>query len=190
MSNAYALPTSLYIKGVGFSIRTDFRDILYILEQFNNPDLLEESKALICLEVLYIDFDKIPENDYEEALIQAKEFIDMGIKEDGKNKPTLMDWEQDGAMIVPAVNKVLGQEIRSLPYLHWWTFLSAYLEIGEGLFSSVISIRNKKAKKKKLEKYEQEFYRDNKNLIDLKRKESEEEREDKEKLRKMFGYKK
>lgn len=189
--SAWDLPVSLEIGGTGFSIRTDFRDILYILECFNNPNYLDEAKQLIMLEVLYKDYKDIPVERYEEALTKAKEFIDMGMAEDkNKRKPTLMDWEQDAPLIIPGINKVLGQEVRSLPYLHWWTFLSAYMEIGEGIFSSVINIRQKKSKGKKLEKYEQEFYKENKHIIDLKRKESDEEKEAKDEVRKLLGIKK
>ena len=97
-----------------------------------------------------------------------------------------MDWEQDAPLIVPAVNKVLGGEIRSMPYLHWWTFLGAYMSIGESLFSEVISIRRKKAKGKKLEKHEQEFYRDNKSLVNMKQRYSEEEQAEIDRLNEML----
>lgn len=189
--SAWDLPVSLDIGGTGFSIRTDFRDILYILECFNDPNLLDESKQIIMLRVLYEDWEKIPSDLIEEALKKAKDFIDMGIKEDDrKQRPTLMDWEQDAPIIVSSINKVLGQEVRSLRYLHWWTFLSAYMEIGEGLYSNIISIRQKKAKKKKLEKYEKEFYQENKELIDLKRKESYEEQAAKNEVRELLGLRK
>lgn len=60
-----------------------------------------------------------------------------------------------------------------------------------GLFSSVIGIRQKLNKGKKLEKYEQEFYRNHRNMIDLKRKLSAEEQraenEDKEFLKQLTG---
>jgi hypothetical protein len=64
------------------------------------------------------------------------------------------------------------------------------MEIGEGLYSQVINIRNKKSKGKKLEKWEQEFYRDNKVLVDLKMKKNERSEEEKEELRELFGIKK
>ena len=61
----------------------------------------------------------------------------------------------------------------------------------EGLFSSVIGIRQKLNNGKKLEKYEQEFYRNHRNMIDLKRKLSAEEQraenEDKEFLKQLTG---
>ena len=56
---------------------------------------------------------------------------------------------------------------------------------------SVIGIRQKLNKGKKLEKYEQEFYRNHRNMIDLKRKLSAEEQraenEDKEFLKQLTG---
>ena len=49
------------------------------------------------------------------------------------------------------------------------------MEIEEGTFSTVLGIRQKRAKGKKLEKWEQEFYRNNKRQCDLKRKHTKEE---------------
>ena len=98
-------------------------------------------------------------------------------------------WEQDAGMIVPAVNRVAGCEVRALPYLHWWTFLGYYMEIGDGLFAQVLNIRQKKSKGKKLEKWEKEFYRENKKIIDLK-KEAKRPEQETEELRALFGFKK
>ena len=97
-----------------------------------------------------------------------------------------MDWDQDAPLIVPAINKVLGGEVRAMPYLHWWTFVGAYMEIGEGVFSSALAIRQKKAKHKKLEKYEQEFYRENKSLIDIQPRLSAEEQAEIDRLNEML----
>jgi len=162
--NVWELPTSLEIGGVGFAIRSDFRAVLDVLKAFNDPDLEDDEKAIVCLKILYEDFDKIPQEKYEEAFQKAVEFI-----------------------LIPAVNKVLGTECRVAPYLHWWTFLGAYMEIGEGLFSSVISIRNKKAKGEKLEKYERTFYRENKKLVDFEKRYSEEELQEQERLKALLG---
>jgi len=51
-----------------------------------------------------------------------------------KRKAKLADWEQDFPLIVNPVNRVLGYEVRDCEYCHWWTFLSAYYEIGDCLF--------------------------------------------------------
>ena len=74
---------------------------------------------------------------------------------------------------------------------HWWTFLSAYMEIGESLFATVIHIREKLIKGKKLDKWEQEFYKDNKSLIDFKEKKAQRSEEEKSAINELFyGHKK
>ena len=86
----------------------------------------------------------------------------------GKLGPKLMDWHQDFPLIVAPINRVLNKEVRA-EKVHWFTFISAYQEIGECTFSQVVSIRSKKAKGKKLDKAEQEFYKQNRSLIDFKK---------------------
>lgn len=81
----------------------------------------------------------------------------VGAKQDYK----LIDWEEDAQMICSAINNVSKTEIRSVEYCHWWTFMGYYTSIGESVLSTVVGIRNKVAKGKKLEKYEQEFKKDN-----------------------------
>ena len=187
--NAWELPTSLNVSGVVFEIRSDFRAILDILKYFKDPEYNEEEKWLICLDILYVDFDRMPESLYPEAMKQAVAFIDMtdDIPEDNRQKPIVMDWEQDAQFIIPAVNRVIGHEIRLDKYMHWWTFLGAYMEIGDCSYSQIISIRTKQAKGKKLEKWEQEFVKENKALITIKKKLSAEEEEEERRLREKFG---
>ena len=86
-----------------------------------------------------------------------------------------MDWQQDFPLIVAPVNRVLGQEVRAVEYLHWWTWVSAYQEIGDCTFAQVVSIRSKRAKGKKLDKSEQEFYKQNRQLVDFKRQYTEQD---------------
>lgn len=196
---AWKLPTSLHVGGTNYKIRTDYRVILDILAAMNDPDILDPGmtedekqaeKVLTMLQILYIDFDRMPPSDWKEASEKACEFIDCGIRDDGTPKPRLMDWEQDAPIIVPAVNKVCNFDIRSVKYMHWWTFFGYYMEIGECMLSTVVSIRDKKRRGKKLEKWEQEFYRNNKHIVDLRIKKTERSEEEKEELRKLFGLNK
>lgn len=182
----YELPTSLNVGGVDFAIRTDFRAILDILIACNDPELTDEEKSWVLLEIIYPECDSIPTEHLEEACKKASDFIDCGHKDDGKHHPKLVDWEQDAPLIIPAINKVAHTEIRSTPQLHWWTFVSYYMEIGESLFSSVVSYRDKRAKHKKMEKYEKEFYKENKSLIDFKTNISTEDQKKKDSLEKWL----
>lgn len=184
--SAWELPVSLNVGGHNWKIRTDFRAILDILKYFDDPEYEPDERWLICLDILYEDFDNMPQNLWDEAAEKAIDFIDMGIKDDGKRKPHTVDWEFDAPVILPAINKVLGTEVRATPYMHWWTFLGAYMEIGESLFSQIVGIREKKAKHKKLEKYEQEFYNANRKLVDIPKHYTEEEREQLKNLEKWL----
>ena len=172
----YGLPKSVNIGGEDFSIRYDYRVILDIFEAINDPDLNDEDRALAVLQMFYPDFDRI--EDYDAAIRECLKFINGGKEEEtGKKQPQLVCWEQDFPYIVSPVNRVLGEEIRGVEYdieanaggLHWWTFLSAYYEIGDCLFAQIVRIREKKAKGKKLDKSEQEFYKKNRDIIDIKR---------------------
>lgn len=188
---AYELPTSLNISGVDFSIRTDFRAIIDILIAFNDPELNDYARKIVMVKILYEDWQSIPIEHLEEACQKACEFIDCGQSEDDPNhpKPRLMDWEQDGDMIIPAVNKVAHQEVRAVPYMHWWTFFSYFLESGECLFNTVVGIRSKKAKGEKLDKWEEKFYKENKKTIDIKTRLSDEEQAYKDALNEMLNLK-
>lgn len=183
--SAWDLPTSFTVGGIEYEIRSDFRAVLDILAAFGDPELPAEWKTVVMIKILFPAWESIPKSDLQEAAEKAVAFIDAGMEGDS-GKPRLMDWEQDAGIFVPAVNRVAGQEVRALPYLHWWTFLGYYMEIGESTFSQVLSIRRKKQKGKKLEKWESEFYRENRKLIDLKKKEMRPEEEQKE-LRALFG---
>lgn len=125
----YDLPTSLEIGGVGYPIRSDFRAILDILIAASDPELDDLGKAIVMLQIMFPDWEKIPPEHIEEACKKACDFIDCGKKDDGKPKPRMIDWEQDASLIVPAVNGVAHTEVRALPYLHWWTFFG-YFKIG------------------------------------------------------------
>ena len=195
MGSAWEFPTSLNIGDVDYEIRTDYRAVLDLLTALADPELTDEDEQMtaymqsqVILQIMFPDCDNIPVEHIQEALEKVSEFIDMGISDDRK-KPKTMDWEQDAPILIPAINKVLNCEIRAQKYMHWWTFLGAYMEIGESLFSNVIHIRQKKAKGKKLEKWELDFYKENQSLIDFKQK-SHRSEEEKDALRAYFGYSK
>lgn len=172
----YDLPNTLNVGGMDYQIRTDFRAILDILCSMNDPELDNTAKNIIMLKILFPNWHEIPQECLVEALEKGAEFIDCGNKDDGKHHPRLIDWEQDADLIVPAINSVAHTEIRALKELHWWTFMGYFMEIRESAFSSVLSIRQKKARGKKLEKWEKDFYQENRKIIDIKKRETEEDR--------------
>lgn len=168
----FTLPRTLTVGGREYPIRSDYRVALTIFEACGDPGLSPRDKALAVLCSLY---KELPENT-EEAYERAVWFLDGGDMPKSKPLPRrTLDWEQDAYLIFPAVNKAAGCEVREVEYLHWWSFLGLFNEIGEGLYSQVMSIRQKLAKGKKLEKWEREFYDEHRELIELKQKLTPEE---------------
>lgn len=168
--NRKILPTSVEIDGVVCEFDADFRNILYIFEALNDPDLLDSEKVEVTLNLFYNKDDyKI---NVEEALKQMFDFIRAGEAEPRttENSKPVYDWEQDFNLIVAPVNKNLGYDCRGVEFLHWWTFLSAFMEIGDCTLNTFMGIRDKLNKGKKLEKYEERIYKENRDKIILKKK--------------------
>ena len=184
--NAYDLPSSLEIGGRAYAIRSGWRSVMDIFAALNDPELDTDGKVIAMLTILFPEHDQIPPKDIPAAIASACEFLDCGQQEKEGNHPRLMDWEQDAPLIVPAVNAVTGRDIRLDPNLHWWTFFGMFMSVEGGLFGSVLRVRQKKAKGKKLDKWEEEFYRENKNLVDLKARETSEIRAEKDNILKYL----
>lgn len=167
----YDLPRSIEVDGAEYNIRSDYREILDICAALTDPEIGERDKTFSALYAFYLDFDSMSTESYSEAVEKCIWFINGGEDDDGKKRPRLMDWQQDFKLICAPVNRVLGKEIRSLEYLHWWSFLSAYMEIGgDCTFAQVVGIRDKLARGKKLDKSEREWLNNNRNIVDFRTK--------------------
>lgn len=169
------LPTSLAVGGMDLPIRWEYRDVLNILSALADPELEEQDKAIAMLAIIYEEPEQIPAEYLQEALEQAKWFIDGGMEAVPKHGPRLMDWEQDFPWIVAPVNRVLGHDIRGAEPLHWWTFLAAYYEIGDCTFAQIVRIRDAQVRGKKLDKEEREWARRNAEIVRLKTRYSDED---------------
>lgn len=180
------LPYSLNVGGREYDINCDFRDVINALCAYGDPELNNRQRAYILIHNLYVKDEEIPPDKLNEAMEQACWFIDCGKKYEKKeNTARLMDWEQDYNIIVSAVNKSANVlDVRELPFLHWWTFMGYLEERGECTFSSVVEIRDKLTKGKKLEKYEREYLNSNREQVILKDKFSEDEQRQ---INEIFG---
>lgn len=173
----YGLPTSLEVCGHTYDIRSDYRAVLDICTALSDTDLGEQDKCLATLDIFYPDFEGMPPEHYQEAIKACFDFISCGDNDEKKkNTPQLVSWEKDFKYIVAPVNRILGGDIRGLDYLHWWTFISAYMEIGgDCTFAQIVGIRSKQAKGKQLDKSEREWYSQNRDIVDIKTNYSQQE---------------
>ena len=182
----FDLPKALTVAGREWAIRADFRDVLNILDAFDDPELTEVEKAYVCLHNLYVDFADLPPGDYAEAYRAAVAFIDHGLggQEGG---PRTVDWEQDAPLLFPAVNRAAGYEVRDAAFLHWWTFLGLFMEIRESVYATVLALRQKRARGEKLEPWERDFWRRNAGICRLRPRLSAAEAEEKARLARLLG---
>lgn len=181
----WSLPQTTTIGGVEYQLSTDYRDVLEIIEYLNDPENPELLRWRIAVALFY-DCEDFPEEHLQEAMEYLSAFISCGDTTTTPG-PKLLDWEQDAQIIVADVNKVAGTEIRAVPYLHWWTFLSYFRAISEGQLLTLVSIREKIRTGKKLEPWEQEYYHKNPERVILKTQYLAEEEAELEELKQLLG---
>ena len=158
----FSLPIAVTVSGTEYPVRTDFRVILEIFVMLADPALSDTDKTEALLRMFY---EERPA-DIPAALQAFRDFADPGSPGRKPSGPALLNWSHDFPLLVGPVNHVLGTECRSAPYLHWYTFLAAYMDMDPGcVFAQVLRIREKLRSGKKLEKWEKEFFRRNPDLV-------------------------
>jgi hypothetical protein len=163
---------------------TDFRLCLRLLQFLEASPLPEMLRWRVAIRTFFRE--PVPEALEGEAMEYLAGFLSGG-RAAGRPGPKLLDWQLDAPAIMAGVNRVAGTEVRSLPRLHWWTFLSWFHGIGEGQVSALVSIRDKLQRGKKLEGWEKEFYRQNRDRIQLKKKYSPQELLQRQRLEQLLG---
>lgn len=189
------LPETLTVGGEEYPIRTDYRNVLQVFEAFQDPELTQEEKWIVAIYLMFADFScydnafdaakagflvESAENGFsiDEAIKQISWFISAGMPDGINLEKPVYDWKQDEQLIFSSVNKVASREVRNQEeYLHWWTFLGYFREVGEGTFLFITGIRHKLNKGKKLDKDEKEFLSHNKELVKLEKPKTREEQE-------------
>lgn len=161
----YGIPTTILVNDQEYKIRCrgDYRMVLDCFACLNDYELDENERVLGALIIFYEDFNDISDisaldSELVTELVE-KMYEFMNCEEHAVRKMPFktIDWEKDSQIICSAVNKVAHMEVRSIEYLHWWTFMGYFSEVGESTLATVVGIRNKIKRCKKLEKYEKEF---------------------------------
>ena len=174
------LPIAVEINGRCHPIRNkcDYRVVLDVICALNDNELTDEEKVKCALFIFYEDISAI--DDFETAIKEMFCIINGGDEQEEiqNQKTQLMDWEHDFPQLAPPISRVLGYDVRTPDkYTHWYSFLGGYMEIGECTFSTIVSIRSKRAKGKKLDKWEEEYIREHRKMVELPRKLTAEEEE-------------
>ena len=187
---SWDLPISVEIDGTEYAIRNkcDYRVVLDAIKALNDEDLDMQYRIQCALFIFYGNDEldtkekvlkafKTKENT-QRAIDEMTKIISLGEEKEQDDKPQIMDWEHDFSHIAPPINRVLGYSVRDENnYTHFWDFIGAYQEIGECSWANIVSVRSKRMKGKPLDKWEREFYNENRKLIDLPHKLTDEEQE-------------
>lgn len=180
----YELPITVSVDDTEYVIRNkaDYRVILDVIAAVQDPELTKEERLVTALIIFYDNIESVDDvfatfntgQILEEAIHKMFLFVDCNSEDVGyKTTHKVIDWQQDEQLIVSAINNVANTEIRALEYLHWWTFLGYYLAIGECPLATVVGIRDKIARGKKLDDFDKQFKRDNPQYFRWKRDEQE-----------------
>lgn len=177
--NPWSLPVEACIGGEKVKLKPDFRQVLQVVQVLGSEEMPPFLRWLTALELFY---DPVPK-DTRAAMAYLGDFISWG--QPGAPGPRLLDWQADAPLILADVNKAAGCELREKEFVHWWTFLGWFRAIGQGQLSMVVAIRDKLRRGKKLESWEQEFYRANRALVQPPRVLSAEEQAQRERLNRL-----
>lgn len=169
----WTLPRAAVLGGAEYAIHSDYRDVLTVIAWLTGAegaDLDEAGRWYVALCLFYPDFAALPPALHADAMRFLADFIAAGRagpERTARPAARLLDWQQDAPLIAAGVDRAAGRDVRSLPYLHWWSFLAFFDAIGDGPLCTVVSIRDKLRRGKKLEPWEQDYYRANRAQIDL-----------------------
>ena len=175
------LPNTLEVEGVEYDINSDFRLCLLAIVAMDDIGFSDSSGIDFALDVIFGKENMSKIKNKTEAGVKMMWFLSSGKELESKDEadpfsPPLVDWEQDERLIFTGIAGKIGRDIRMDEYCHFWTFMAYFHSMSDCAFTDVKSIRYKMAKKIKLEKSEQDFYRRNREIVDIKR--DTQERED------------
>lgn len=165
------LPMSVRIGDKVYAIRTDFRVCLKIMLAFEDYGLTDYEKSAVMLNLLY---EEIPP-DLESAMRLAVKFLDGGMstpQQDAENRSCdeverLFSFSHDANRIYSAFRSTYGIDLSAVEYMHWWTFMSLFMDLGEDCaFNNLVALRKRK-RDGKLTKEEKQMWNATPELFEL-----------------------
>lgn len=168
------LPEAVEIGGVEYRLNTDFRTALRAVLAFEDSELTGYEKQLVMLRLLY---KEIPP-DTQRACELAVRFLNCGEAADGAaagDGERLYSFTHDARYIYAAVDRVLGGRLHQGGAVHWWEFVTAFLELPEDcMMARVLYLRSQHAKGK-LTKEERQQWAQMRDVLELPVQRTEEE---------------
>lgn len=165
-------PSRVNIEGEQFEITTDYRDCIKAICALEDGDLTLIEKQSILLHIMY---HQIPSN-LEMAIKKAILFLNCGEEGTESCGTRVYSFRQDDKYIFAAVDKVLHGRLSLGEAVHWWEFVSAFMEMPEDCVMSKIIYYRTRYASGKLTKEEKDVWRKNVKLFMLNSEETQEEK--------------
>lgn len=160
------LPTAIEVAGEVCEINADYRTALRIITAFEAPELTGSEKAAVLVSQLY----KQPPGDYQAAVSQGVKFLDCGDSTgggDGGSGERTYSFAHDARYIYAAVDRVLGGRLNRGGFVHWWEFVTAFMELPEDCMMSRILYLRTQRSKGKLTKEERQQWAQMRDVLEL-----------------------
>lgn len=158
------LPTTVQIDGEDVALDTDFRSALRAILAYEDEDLTRGEKIGLLIENLYPE----PPSNLEAAARQGIWYLNGGeMPRDEAPGPRLYSMAHDARYIYAAFRQTHGIDLQAIDYLHWWSFLALFMDLGSNTaFCGLVGFR-KRLKAGKLSKDERRSYLEMKEVVDL-----------------------
>ncbi len=145
------LPEAIEIDDIIYDINADYQTALRILQAYEDDDLTAQERCIVLLNLLY----KEPPQNPLKAVKQGLRYLDCGDDTEEKQLQTTADgcryysFTHDARWIYAGVDRVLNGRLSRGSFVHWWEFVTAFMELPEDcMMSRILYLRQQRAKGK------------------------------------------
>jgi hypothetical protein len=135
-----APPTTIEIEGQEHEVNWDFRTCLRVILAFEDLELTMIEKTAVMLELLYKDR---PDN-IQLAIEKGIAFLDGGIEHDPTSSGArIFSFQKDSRLVMAGFRQTYQMDLQVVD-LHWWTFLTLFMDLGpDTTFSNLVNLRKR-----------------------------------------------
>lgn len=171
----HGLPTAIEIDGQEHEINADYQTGLQILTAFEDPELTTQERYAVMVALLY----KTQPANFQDAVRLGVLFLDGGQSPEGKKIASdgnrYYSFTHDARWIYAGVDRVLQGRLSRGAFVHWWEFITAFMELPqECMMSRILYLRQQYAKGK-LTREERTLWSEMRDVLELPIELSEEE---------------
>lgn len=142
------LPAAIEIAGKEYPINADYQTGLRIISAFEDEELTDYERCAVLVALLY----RAPPEDFPEAVRLGVKFIDCGREDKSEasaDTNRYYSFSFDAQWIYAGVDRVLHGRLSRGEFVHWWEFVTAFMELPEDcMMSRILDLRQQMAKGK------------------------------------------